>query len=102
MLRAFKHYSSIAFDVRVIFWLQLAQQLPCAYVFAALHAYGIAQCLYSPHTQKMHHMHKHKAVTGGVEAKTLLSRQRQSDYNDYYLAFKKSLFWIVAQNICTV
>ena len=36
------HYTPIAFDERVIFWLQRAGSLPCACVFAALYARAIA------------------------------------------------------------
>ena len=35
-------YTPIAFDERVIFWLQRAGSLPCACAFAALHACAIA------------------------------------------------------------
>ena len=37
-----KHYTPIAFDERVTFWVQRAGSLPCACVFAALYACEIA------------------------------------------------------------
>ena len=74
-------YTLIAFDERVIFWLQRAGSLPCACVFAALYACAIAQWLYSSlYVQIMQHTNTHKAVTGRAEAKKLPSRRRQSNY----------------------
>ena len=35
------------------------------------------------HMHTMQQTHTHKVVTGCVEAKQLLSRQRQSEYNDW-------------------
>ena len=47
VLRIHACYTPIAFDERVIFWLQRTGSLPCACVFAALHACAIAQWLYA-------------------------------------------------------
>ena len=66
-------YCQIAFDERVTFWLHLARVLPCACVFAC----GYTQA----YVQIMQHKLMYKAVTGYVEAKKLLSCQRQSNYN---------------------
>ena len=37
------------------------------------------------HTHTMQDTHTHKAVTGRVEAKKVLSRRRQSEYRDFWL-----------------
>ena len=37
----------ITFNERVTFWLQRVQSLPCAFVFAVVHACAIAQLLYA-------------------------------------------------------
>ena len=39
------------------------------------------------YAQIMQHTHMHKAVTGRVEAKKLLSRRRQSNYIKSYQSF---------------
>ena len=50
-------------------------------VFAGVCAYASAQWLYaSLRTNNAQHTCTHKAVTGRVKAKMLLSRRRQSDY----------------------
>ena len=76
------HNRLYAFDKRVTFWLQHAQSLPCDHVFAALFTsrlryshYTIAQAYTPANTQT------YKAVTEGLEAKKLVSCQRQLDYN---------------------
>ena len=88
MLSKWLYYTLIAFDERVTFWLQRAWSLPCACVFAALCAiayYGYTQV----YGQIMQHTHKHKAVTGCVEAKKLLSCRRQSNYSTDFSEKKK-------------
>ena len=78
-------YTPIAFDERVTFWLQCTRSLPCACAFAA---YCMRVRLRNGYTrayvQIMQHTHTHKAVTGRVEAKKLLSRRRQSNYSLCY------------------
>ena len=77
------HYTSIAFDDIVTFWLQRAGSLPYACTFAAL--YACARAYTQAYAQIMQHTHTHKAVTGRVEAKKLLSRWRQSKYSAVHL-----------------
>ena len=72
----------IAFDERVIFWLQHIRFLPCACTYVALFARRLAYNHYAiAHTHTMQQMHMHKAVTGRIEVKKLLSRRRQSEYS---------------------
>ena len=75
------HYTPIAFDERVTFWLQRARHflvhvrlLHCMRVWLR-NGYTWA------YVQIMQHTHTHKAVTGRVETKKLLSRRRQSNYS---------------------
>ena len=42
LAKSLAHYTLIAFDKRVTFWLQRAGSLPCVCVFAALYACAIA------------------------------------------------------------
>ena len=89
-----KCYTPIAFDERVTFWLQRARSLPCACAFAVLYAYCMRVRLHNGYTQAyeqiMQHTDKHKAVTGRVEAKKLLSRRRQSNYSNIHISSKVS------------
>ena len=72
------YYSPIAFDERVTFWLSTCLSTAlCAFVCCVCNCV-IVIC--EPYAQIMQHMHTHNAVTERVEAKKLLSRQRQSDY----------------------
>ena len=48
-----------------------------------------------PRTQMMQHTHTHKAMTGRVEAKKLLSCRRQSDYR---LGALNQGQWIIKEN----
>ena len=41
-VQVYYHYTPIAFDERVTFWLQRAGSLSCAWVFAALYVCAIA------------------------------------------------------------
>ena len=79
------YYSPIAFNERVTFWLQWAWSLPCAFVHVhMLHYLHIGSLInlnhYAIAHASMQQAHTHKAVTGCVEAKELLSCRRQSDY----------------------
>ena len=78
---AIVNYSLIAFDERVTFWLQRVRSLPCTCAYVALFARRLAHNHYATHTHTMQQTHTHKAVTGRVEAKKLLSRRRQSEYS---------------------
>ena len=75
-----KHYSLIAFDKRVTFWLQHVQSLPCACVYVALFARRLAYNHYAI-------AHAYNAANAQdsdwayFEAKKLLSRRRQSEYS---------------------
>ena len=76
------YYSLIAFDKRVTFWLQRLWSLPCACVYVALFARRLTYItIIQSHMHTMQQTHTHKAVTGRVEAKKLLSCRRQSEYN---------------------
>ena len=44
------------------------------------------------YVQIMQHTHMHKAVTGRVEAKKLLSRRRQSNYSAYLQPYGMKFF----------
>ena len=76
------HYSLIAFDERVNF---LATTCPvtalCMCVCCIVCVCDCVMVIHQPHAQILLHMHRHKTVTGRVEAKKLLSRQRQTDYS---------------------
>ena len=76
------HYSQIAFDKRVLFWLQRAQLLPCV-CMCLLQSTSMHVQLHNGYMQTcvqiMQHTHMHKAVTWRVEAKELPSCRRQSD-----------------------
>ena len=85
-LQIFCYYSLIAFDERVTFWLQRVWSLPCACAYVALFArrltynhYTIAHAYNAANAQ---------GKTGRVEAKKLLSRQRQSEYKHAYCKIK--------------
>ena len=52
--------------------------------------YDCVMVIHKPNAQRMQHTHMHKAVTGRIETKKLLSRRRQSDYSSiarYTLCF---------------
>ena len=66
-------YSPIAFDERVSFWLQRVRSLPCACAYVVLYACDSIAHAYKQQT------HTHKAMIRRIEAKRLLSRQRQLD-----------------------
>ena len=70
-------YSLIAFDKRVTLWLQ---RTLCVCVCCIACMCNCVMFIHKPHVQIMQHSHTHKAVTERVEAKTLLSHKRQSDY----------------------
>ena len=72
-------YSLIAFDRESNFFC--VRSLPCACGFVALLRVGSRITITQSHTHAMQQTHKHKAVTGHVEAKKLLSRRRQSEYS---------------------
>ena len=75
-------YSLIVFDERVTFWPQRIRSLPCACAYVALFAHRLPYNHYTQsHTHAMQQRHMHKAVTGRVEAKKLLSRRRQFEYS---------------------
>ena len=75
-------YSVIAFDERVTFWLQRVGSLPCACAMLNYLRVGLRITITQSHTHNtMQQTHTHKAVTGCVEAKKLLSHRRQSDYS---------------------
>ena len=76
-------YTPIAFDERVTFCLQrsLSQPYLCVCVCCIVCMYDCVMVTREPHTQIMQHTHRQKAVTGCIEAKKLLSRQRQSNYS---------------------
>ena len=76
-------YSTIAFDERVTFWLQCVWSLPCVYVGCIECVCNCVMVIREPHTQVM--QHTHKAVTGRVEAKNLLSRRRHLDCNSLFI-----------------
>ena len=80
-LCALKHafYSPIAFDERVTFGFSVSgySLVPVRLLYyLRVRLMTITQS----HTDTMHQMHMHKAVTERIEAKKLLSRQGQSDY----------------------
>ena len=74
-------YTPIAFDERVTFGFNAPGH--CLVRACLLHCMRVR--LRNGYTQDypqiMQHTHTHKAVTGCVEAKTLLSRRRQSNYS---------------------
>ena len=76
------YYSPIAFDQRVTFWLPLAQSLLCGVCLLHCMRMRLRNAYTQAHAQIMQHTYKHKVLTGCVEAKTLLSRQRQSQYSE--------------------
>ena len=89
------YYSLIAFDKRVTFWLQHVRSLPCTYV--ALFACRPARItITQSHIHTMQQRHTYKAVTGRVEAKKLLSRQRQSEYSKSYGGIKLVWIWRIS------
>ena len=77
------YYSLIAFDEKVTFWLQRACH--CLVRACLLHCMRVR--LHNGYTQAyvqiMQHTHMHKAVSGRVEAKKLLSCWRQSNYSRF-------------------
>ena len=77
--REFPTYSLIAFDERVTFWLQRVQSLVRVCMLHYLRV-GSRITITQSHKHTMQQTHTHKAVTGRVEAKKLLSRRRQSEY----------------------
>ena len=48
------------------------------------------------HTHTMQQTHVHKAVTGRIEAKKLLSCRRQSEYNKSYGGIKLVWIWRIS------
>ena len=75
-------YRPIAFDERVTFWLQCAWSQPCACVCSTSCVCSCVMVVRMP-THNAKYTNTHKAVIGCVEAKKLLSRQRQKDYRKF-------------------
>ena len=74
-------YSLIAFDERVTFCFNASDHcLVCVRMLKYLRV-GSRITITQSHTHTMQQTHTHRAVTGRVEAKKLLSRQRQSEYS---------------------
>ena len=84
-------YSLIAFDERVTFWLQRVPSLLWRVRMLHYLRVGSRITITQSHTHTMQQTHTHKAVTGRVETKKLLSRQRQSDYSVICLDIKINL-----------
>ena len=69
------------------FWT-LTHRVTALYVCTSCCSVCVCDCVMVIHitqayVQIMQHTHTHKAVTGRIEAKKLLSRQRQSKYNSF-------------------
>ena len=75
-----KSYTPIAFDERVTFWLKRAGSLPLRACLLHCMRVRLRNGYAQAYVHIMQHRHMHKAVTGCVEAKKLLSRRKQSNY----------------------
>ena len=73
-------YSLIAFDERVTFCFNTSGHYLVRVHMLHYLRVGSRITIMQSHTHTMKQMHMHKAVTGHVEAKKLLSSRRQSEY----------------------
>ena len=75
-------YSLIAFDERVIFWLQRVRSLPCACAYVALFARRLAYNHYAiTHAYNAANTHAQGSDPACWSQKVTLSRRRQSEYS---------------------
>ena len=82
LIKQEKCYTPIAFDERVTFWLNVPGH--CLACVRLLHCMRVRlrNGYTRAYAQIMQHTYTHKAVTGRVEVKKLLSRRRQSNYRE--------------------